>query len=276
MCRKQKLNFTYKFLSPLAVKSFELVEKDLLCKENSLNEEQKEILREKRDDILLALEEEIIELQSALSFHCNELVERIQSAFKRYDAHISSVKKAIAEWNSHVNAMKKAIVLQNFELPLKALNLIEVIEERILEFKVVINYYKDQHNAHIIKQTTNILQVIQTTEQIINKKEDFFKEEKKRFLSCISIEEKYLTDHHINVKSLKNSILLKIIKETKEAELKECNDVNKKYLNTPRHQPTLTKSKTNNSSPCSCGCKCFYQSACACNCGSLAKKKNVK
>jgi hypothetical protein len=191
----------------------------------------------------------------------------------KYDAYNATyLAKAIANWNLHVNSMPDAIALQNFEATLTALHLTEIVEARISELRLAVNYCKALDSNSIIKQTTNITQILELLEHEFLGNLYVFEEQKLRLLSNNAIDERYLFGRGVSLDSLQKQLLSKLVKEASQHESQEFQKAQKKYATSARHAAALSQTQTGNFSPCQCGCKCFNTSICACDCGCVCSK----
>ncbi|MGC2310115.1 MAG: hypothetical protein WA432_00645 [Candidatus Babeliaceae bacterium] len=273
--RKEALNFTADFFEHLTLTSSHLLKNIPLPHEQTLNEQQKSKLRKARETELLALEAEIIELQTALVFHFNELIERLQRALQRYEQHSSLLLKTINDWNNSRKNITEKLALQNYEASLRGLHLIEIIEARISELKVTTDYYKAQKKS-IITQTSNLMEVVKAIEKEICVREKSLTQNKQLLLTNKFIEENYLSACKINVHNLQKQILQNIAAETQHLESEAFAYLLEKYSQKPCHAACLLNyQQKHDDQPCPCGCS-SNKSICACPTGCPCNKKQRK
>ena len=272
LSRKNTVNFTDNFLQQIKIESAKPLEKISLHNEAKMNQPQREKLRKNRETELLAIESRIVELQTAISFHFNELIDRVNNALKKYDAYAVPIKKVINQRNTRLKDTPLNTALQSFEITMRALHLIENVETRADELKHAIAYYQKLDKTSVIKQTTNITDAIAEFE--FAEREKSLKEKKEWLIRNKALYERYLSALGFNVPTFHQNFASQIQAENNQYEAQEFAAAQNKYKNTPRNQATLSQSKMANNSPCTCGCrsKCFNNS-CGCECGCPCGKE---
>jgi hypothetical protein len=274
LCRNQHLNFSSDFLQPLKFDIPQCLKNNLsVGQEHKLTEQQRQKLTTLREKDLLRIENEIIELQMALSFHFNELIERVHAAFERYEKYSSPISTLISQWSGYRVHITEKLSLQNYESSVKALFLIEKAENCLTELTLATNYYKSHKKDSVIKKTTNVGKIIPTIEKDVARKETLLKQGKEIFGRNKSVEETYLSSRRtIKINELYQNILKAIHAEAEEYETNALNNAHQKYKATQRHAATLSCTEEKDQSPCACNCK-GNSVSCGCPQGCPCGKK---
>ena len=143
-----------------------------VAQEVAYNETQKRVLRYIRQKELHGLENEIESIQYQIAWHFSELVDaRLKSLAyaKKVFAYVSDARSLLQ--NSSENTTKEQLI----DLYSKEMYLKKIVDEYLsytAKVIVLINFFKQSSHAQVLKQTSNIMQIINQLESEM-KKEDF-------------------------------------------------------------------------------------------------------
>lgn len=185
-----------------------------------MTQSQREALKKNWQAELQRLEAHIVALQTAIGFHFNGLVERLHNGYNWYDHYAPSLNKIVA-LSKPESALCHKVAWNNVEILLRGLHIIEIIETRMYELHMAIRYYNTLDARSIMKQTTNIMYVIEVVEKNMTAKQDFFAEKKNWLLEHEALYEQYLSATCTHISFLKEKLLTKIRAEKAHYESQE-------------------------------------------------------
>ena len=203
-----------------------------LGKKDALTDDQRAYLRMMREYELTHLEQEIINLQITLAFHFNELIQIRDNAIKEFTDISPKIKEAVRDWNNNVANLSDQMMLYQYqEIHLTLEEILKNIENRNYELRLALGYYKDEANALILRNTTNIDSIICKQEPIIKSTETLICQERKANVEWQKINEEALLRRNYNVNRLRNETNtrlhknreLKIAKELADAQVNKGN-----------------------------------------------------
>ena len=200
-------NFTYRFLQQLNMQTASHRNPLLLIsadKEVCLSNKQKENLRIMRECKLASLEQEIISLQVALACHINELITHVYNAGEEYQAAQQEIKPITDLWNNNCYRMTDAIALQSYKAHLLEEHLLNNLDRKINELRIVAHYYSNCMNTRCIEQSTTILDFIEKMNSIIAQYDQALAQERARVARNIGIAEHYFAQRGISIIYIKN------------------------------------------------------------------------
>ena len=112
----QSINFTYEFLNPIQANPTPSKIVNLSYQNNlQFNDKQKEELKSIRENELLKIEYEILDLQITIAWHFNELIQRRNKALAEIDISCPQINKSINIWNSNLNNIPIEIAIICYE-----------------------------------------------------------------------------------------------------------------------------------------------------------------
>lgn len=140
--------------------------------------QEKIALRKERQADLFALEMQIAELQITIGYHLSELIERRNRANKAIHAIIPEIAQYVDNWcNTNINFIESALALYTVEC--KSEKLLQLLEQKNKELKVVINHHK--HRAPpAVKKSFNLDALIAQEEKNICITENYIAEQRAR------------------------------------------------------------------------------------------------
>ncbi|HEX4068772.1 MAG TPA: polymorphic toxin-type HINT domain-containing protein, partial [Candidatus Babeliales bacterium] len=207
LCFASSTSFTYQFLKqtvPLNVRKQNQLLQISATRETQLSNNQKENLRILRDRELQYLEQEIITLQTALAFHFNELIEQLYATDNEYKNDGNEIDAAIVLWNDNLDKITDFIALQLYKANLLNEYLLNNFEQKVDEFKIVADYYHNCMNAMCIRQSTNIIELLEKMNPVIKEYDQCISNEKVRVAEIAKIVEQYFTRRGISTGHIKN------------------------------------------------------------------------
>jgi len=218
LCGTNALSFTYQFLKQANVQNIYNQSKLLKISPESeiqLSDKQKEDLRALREVDLQALEQEIIELQSILAFHVDELIKQVDAAQNEYDEVKEQINNSGVVWNNNLSNMTYAIALQLYKACLLEDHLLDNFRQKFNELKIVAQYYNNCANAVCIKQSTNIIGVSEKLVLIIAGYEQWVVKEQARVAKNIIVVEEHFARRGIPVGHIKSETKNDFVKSRK-------------------------------------------------------------
>jgi hypothetical protein len=180
--------------------------KILVATEMQLSNNQKENLRTLREINLQHLEQEIINLQSILALHADELIKQINVARDEYKEEQEQISNVTALWNDNLNNITYAIALQSYKADLLEEHLLNNLNQKLNELKIVAQYYTSCVNTMCIEQSTNIIQLLEKLVPVIIECDQWVVTEKSRVTENINVVEEHFARQSISVPHLKNGI----------------------------------------------------------------------
>ena len=190
--------------------------------ELAYNDQQKEQLRVLRQTELNQLEKQISEIQIALAFHINELIDARNKALDQYTDLLPAISASIKEWNNNKQRMIDSIAVRHYEhIHAKAEDLLNNIEQKNKELKIAFQFYKHAHNGNLLKKTTNLLELITAEEKSILATEQLIHKERSSNSDNQKIVEGYLLLRKIPLAPLAATVNLKIKEQRKIVGAKE-------------------------------------------------------
>lgn len=204
-----KVNFTYQFLQqtiPLDTRQQNQFLQISSTREMQLSDTQKEHLRTLRETQLKHIEQEIVDLQVALAFHINELIEQVSVADNEYNNAAEDINRFTTAWNDHCRNMTDSIALQAYKAHLLDECLLQNFDQKVNELKIVANYYNSCIKTACLKQSTNIFDLLEKMNAVIIDCEQRIAKEKSRIARNIGITEQYFARHGIFIGHAKNEI----------------------------------------------------------------------
>ena len=180
-----------------------------LSQEINIPEQQYVHIRKVREAELAILEKDIHALQFTIGLHVNELIVELEKAVDDYAKITAKTNKEIDVWNMQRerHQITKAVALKSYEYDMLEEHLVNSIDQRIKEFKLIENFY-DNHcsNAIYIKKGTNIFSVFQDRKLIIAEYEKAVTEDRTRIVKNIAAVDHYFASRGIAYAQLKNNI----------------------------------------------------------------------
>jgi Tfp pilus assembly protein PilE len=206
-CGTSSTNFTHQFLAHTA--PLNICHKNQFLQisavgEMQLSDNQKENLRLLRENELKRLEQEIIAIQVILAFHVNELIEQICIADNEYKNIKKEIESATTLWNDNRNRMTDVIALQSYKADLLEDYLLNNLDRKVDELKIVARYYSSCMNAMSIKKSTNIIDLLEKINPVIIEYEQQIVKEKKLTTQKMFVSEQYFMHRGISVGHIKN------------------------------------------------------------------------
>ncbi len=179
----------------------------ILAKDESLlSDKQKENLRALREFELEHLEQEIIHLQCTLALHVDELIQQIDAVCGEYNKAQEQINDAAMLWNNNRNNITYTIALQAYKANLLQEHLLANFNQKLNELKMVTQYYVSCTNSICIKQSTNIIEILEKLAPVIIEYDQWVTVEKLRIATNINMIEEHFTYRSISVSHLKNGI----------------------------------------------------------------------
>lgn len=234
-CNVDATSFTYQFLqqsnTPNVQSPCELL-KISATHEMQLSESQKINLRTLREIELTALEQEAITLQQILACHTNELIDQINTSKYEYE-NITKEQTAncTALWNNHVNQITNPIALQSYQADLLEEYLLNNLSQKINELKGVAYYYGHYVKSECIKQSTNIIELLEQTTSLVAQYDQWIAKEKTRIAHNISISEHYFSRRGISIQNIRNDTKNALEKWRKDRATQAIIEANNKLSN---------------------------------------------
>jgi Tfp pilus assembly protein PilE len=204
-----KVNFTYQFLQQavsLNTRQHNQFLQITSTREMQLSDTQKENLRTLRETQLKHIEQEIVDLQVALIFHINALIEQVYVADNEYNNVAGEINDCTTTWNDHRCNMTDAIALQSYKAHLLDECLLQNFDQKVNELKIVANYYNNCITTACLKQSTNIFDLLEKMNAVIVDCEQRIAKEKSRIARNIGITEQYFARRRIFIENVKNEI----------------------------------------------------------------------
>jgi Tfp pilus assembly protein PilE len=202
-------SFTYQFLKQTNIQN--AYNQNQLLKISTVNEmqlsdKQKENLRTLREINLQHLEQEIINLQCILALHADELIKQINVARNECKEVQEQISNATDLWNDNLSNMTYAIALQSYKADLLEEHLLNNLNQKLNELKIVAQYYTNCVNTMCIEQSTNIIQLLERVVPVITEYDQWVVTEKSRVAENINVVEEHFARQNISVPHLKNGI----------------------------------------------------------------------
>ncbi len=193
--------------------------------ELAYNDQQKEQLKVLRETELNLVEKQILEIQIALAFHINELIDARNKSLDQYTDLLPAISASIKEWNSTKQAMVDSIAIRHYEhIHAKGEDVLKNIEQKNKELKIAFQFYKHTHNGSLLKKTTNLSELINAEEKSIIATEQFIDKERTLNNDNQKIVEWYLFSRKIPLAPLLTTINLKIKEQRKIVTAKEISE----------------------------------------------------
>lgn len=207
-CGADSASFTYQFLKQTNTQNIHN-ENQLLkisvASEMQLSDNQKENLRALREIELEHLEQEVVTLQVvALAFHIDELIEQVYGADNEYKKSRKEIDVVTALWNNNRDRMTDSIALQSYKADLLDEHLLNDLNQKVDELKIVAHYYRNCMNALCIKQSTNIIDLLEKMNPAITEYDQRIAKEKARVAQAIFVSEQYFARRGISIEHVKN------------------------------------------------------------------------
>ncbi len=215
LCGTTSTNFTYQFLQENS--SQNIYNQNQLLKisakdESLLSDKQKDNLRILREFELEHLEQEIIHLQCALALHVDELIQQIDDACDEYNKAQEQISNAATLWNNNHNNMTYTIALQLYKANLLQKHLLANFNQKFNELKMVAQYYANSANIACIKQSTNIIEILEKLPPIIIEYDQRIATEKTCIINNIGIIEEHFAYQKILISHIKDGIINELAK----------------------------------------------------------------
>ena len=202
-----EISFTHIFLNPIIFKDISNLHV-IVSPEQELtyNNEQKDHIKSLREIELKHLEEQISDIQIALAFHFDELINARNKSLDEYNALLPAISRSIKEWNSNKHRMNDGIALAQYEhIHLKAEDIFKNIEHKNQELKAAIEFYKNNKNGILLKKTTNLLELIAKEEKSISTTEQLIDKERGLNFNNQKIVESYLLCRAMRLSDIKSA-----------------------------------------------------------------------
>lgn len=225
LCSLDSISFTYQFLQQSITPSIQHQNQQLTISaaaEMRLSESQKIDLRRLREVELDALEQGIIDLQCFLVCHVNEVIEQVYVAHCEYEKAKDQIHSARDLWNNNLATITDSIALQSYQADLFEEHLLNNLNQKIDELKVVAHYYCNLINGMCLEQSTNIIEFLEKLIPIITQYEELLPAEKNRVAHNMFAVEQYFIRCGISVDGITN--------ETRSALEKRRNNRNAQAL----------------------------------------------
>lgn len=192
------------------------------------NDQQKESLRALRQAELDKLAKQVSDLQIALGFHFDELINMRDRAQVELEAMDANLTQAINTWNTHRDNLSDSAMIPIYEALRKYEECAQNVENKNQELKFAIEYYKNVHNASIIKVTTNIPELVTLGENEVATTEAWIVQQRKQCITPnVEIIEKELYRNGIDVTNLRNNIESSLKKQRASKISKELEEAKK-------------------------------------------------
>lgn len=224
----REINFTKALFN--AIKSADVSSLNLILlptQESQYNDEQKTNLRKLRQSELDQIKQQILELQIALAFHFNELIDARNRAIADDNSLILVVNQSVNLWNANLENITDNTAMSNYESILTSEDSLKNIENRNQELQVAIKYYKNIKNGCILKRTTNISDLIAQEEKKILATEQLISQSRNRNSINQKIVETFLIRRNIHIVGLATNLNSKIKKQRESKLAKEFAEAEK-------------------------------------------------
>ncbi len=222
--RNNAHNFTYRFLHQLQIPDISRSSQPSASQELQLNAQQKEDLRELRELELEQLEDQIVDLQLSLIFHFSELISRTHQAQEKVNTQVIPTNNLVHFWNNNSHNLSQDAAINHQENLLLHEDLLDDLGLRNQELKFAITYYKIPSNAKIIKDTTNLMNILDDEEKNIKETEIYVGQQKKIIEENQQFNQRNLARHNIAVRNLTDNIKAKIKKEREQQKTQELKE----------------------------------------------------
>jgi hypothetical protein len=183
--------------------------------EKRLSDEQKNRLRQIRDNELTSLENQICDIQFLLALHVNQLIDNLRYAQASYDNAVPKIKAARDAWNTNLNTMTYAIALRTYKGDLLYKHLIHAISQACDELLVVGEYYRVCTNQ-CIKNSTTIVSALDEIVPTAHEAKKWIFEQEEFSHNNIAIIEKHFAQRNISAASFYNEVKKEFDKQQKE------------------------------------------------------------
>lgn len=207
LCNTSSASFTYQFLKQTIPSNTRQQNQFLqisATREIQLSDNQKENLRTLREIELKHIEQEIVILQVTLAFHINELIEQVYAADNEYKKAGNEIDAVTVLWNNNCDRMTDSIALQSYKANLLDDYLLNNLDQKVNELKIVAHYYHNCMKIVCIKQSTNIFDLLEKMNSAIIEYDQRIAKEKNRIAQNIFVSEQYFARRSLSIEYVRN------------------------------------------------------------------------
>lgn len=220
--RPREINFTNALLNPIKPKDTSNFNLRLTpAQEAKYSDEQRANLKKLRQAELDQIEKQILDLQIALGFHFNELIDSRNKALEEHDKLNSEIDQSVNLWNSNLNNITVNIAVSRYESIFTNEDSLKNIENKNQELKFSIEYYKNIKNGTLLKKTTNISDLFDQEEKNILATEQSIYKSRNINIGNQRIVEDFLLRSNIHIVGLATNLNNKIKKQRESKLAKE-------------------------------------------------------
>ena len=193
---KGTLSYSLSCLSLYNYKPYQISLLPSLSIEQGYSIADKEKLLLLRDQELEKLKADVFDIEMALGFHINELIDRSNFVYDELELHMDVMNNYAQLWNDNICNLWCDLVVESYEKSFIQENLLNNFEMKNQELSIVINFY-NKFNNKSLQKTSNLYQILQNQESINQLRLENFEKWKKNIDCWRELDENYLREYGI-------------------------------------------------------------------------------